>query len=203
MPESTQLEPEREKDSEELELEDLVFGGLRENVVNQAIAQAGLSNTLGYAIDSTPSLDTPAWHDDDDELVDIQSRKRLRKLKTEFEETSISTTQYEQRLRTQYQKLMPTPKWAEVGEEAEGSSLLMSQGGIVKQPALNPDKLDMLRVKDANQEAISRVYLLISVLCRMCNFILFCPSCSLAATTRRFVCSRLTARTTPSCRALF
>ncbi|KAJ6113767.1 hypothetical protein N7523_007084 [Penicillium sp. IBT 18751x] len=59
--------------------------------------------------------DIPAvWHDSDDEriAVSLAGKARLRKLRVTESEDVINGTEYVRRLRRQYQRLHPTPEWA-------------------------------------------------------------------------------------------
>lgn len=60
-----------------------------------------------------------AWNDpDDDNLrVSLEKKYRLKKLKTEDDEVSISGKEYEQRLRDQFEKLQGKANWAKKMEE--------------------------------------------------------------------------------------
>jgi hypothetical protein len=100
--------------------------------------------------------ETPAWMDDDELEVNIQNKNRLRKLKTDFDETAISSKDYEQRLRSQFEKIHPTPKWATV---QESNAALTTTKKLVQFKQLNPDKLLVTRVKDANQDIHTQVSL--------------------------------------------
>nr|KAJ3419131.1 U3 snoRNP protein [Polyrhizophydium stewartii] len=150
----------------------------------------------------------PAWVDDDDEVeVDIQQKKRLRKLRKSFDDVKVSGSEYEQRLREQYERMFPRPKWAAIPEDetadgddgaaasAAGSDsdadagvggrrahaagtiaastrpqtrdlghgalvrLLRSTQSLVdtnRKQLLSADKLDIQRLKDANQMGYSQ-----------------------------------------------
>jgi hypothetical protein len=102
----------------------------------------------------------PAWIDESAAVIDIQSNKRLRKLKKDFGEHEINGAEYEKRLRMQFEKLNPTPKWAKISHEAvvSDAGILASSAALVKStPVLNPDRLDVCRVADANQAEYSQV----------------------------------------------
>lgn len=117
------------------------------------------------SFDSLP----PAWEDDDDVPVNIVDQKRLRKLRKDYSETVLSGREFEARLRRQYEKIHPTPQWAVIplrdGKNGNSSddllSILRTSLGIVDTKAkariLNPDSLEVVRVKDANQMAYSQV----------------------------------------------
>ncbi|KAJ3157588.1 U3 snoRNP protein [Geranomyces michiganensis] len=209
-----------EKDAEELELEDLVFGGdlagrvqsilgrvgrtadAEEEMIDDeedesgawlgAEAQSDEDEDLGFTIDTdgrqpaedddsadvdghetalSTELSTAvpaAWHDDDEVPVDIVSQKRLRKLRSDYSETTLSSAEYEARLRRQFERIHPTPLWAELaGKRRKGESssddllrVLRTATGIVDRKAasriLNPDSLEVVRLKDANQMAYSQ-----------------------------------------------
>ncbi|KAJ1336533.1 hypothetical protein BSLG_007317 [Batrachochytrium salamandrivorans] len=163
-------------------------------VLNNALdeKQSG-AGTASRGVLATPS----AWVDEDDDslMVDVHRTKRLRKLRDNFDETTVAGADYEQRLRNQYERLFPKPKWAELpvsrskadsdkdsGVEDEdmdeddghdgkdisdtkdlGHSMLLrllrSTESIVdvnRKALLSADKLDVMRLKDANQLAYSQ-----------------------------------------------
>lgn len=55
------------------------------------------------------------WHDSDDEriAVSLVSQSKLRKLRNTEAEDIISGTEYIRRLRRQFQRMNPTPEWAD------------------------------------------------------------------------------------------
>ncbi|CEJ62064.1 hypothetical protein PMG11_10577 [Penicillium brasilianum] len=61
--------------------------------------------------ESTPAV----WHDSDDEriAVSLVSQSKLRKLRNTESEDIISGTEYIRRLRRQFQRMNPTPEWAD------------------------------------------------------------------------------------------
>ncbi|KAK2062265.1 U3 small nucleolar RNA-associated protein [Colletotrichum caudatum] len=63
--------------------------------------------------------DAPAWEDSDDErlTVSLATATRLRKLRLTEAEDVVSGAEYSRRLRTQFLRLNPLPKWA---QEPEG-----------------------------------------------------------------------------------
>jgi hypothetical protein len=105
----------------------------------------------------------PAWIDESSAVINIQVNKRLRKLKQDFEEHEIEGAEYEKRLRMQFEKLNPTPKWAKLTENHTviSNDILTSSAALLKAtPLLNPDRLDVCRVSDANQAEYSQVTIL-------------------------------------------
>ena len=105
------------------------------------------------------------WLDEDQEAlesVNLQAKNRTKKLKRSFEEVQVSGKEYEERLRAQFQKIHPTPDWAKITEETgqETNDLLTTSKPLVqKGPTLNPDKLLVIRAKDANQAEYGQVSL--------------------------------------------
>lgn len=179
-------------DVNEQELEALVFGGSRTEVLN-TLQEAGNTivqtpevqveffiDTNGAAEeDEEPVDELPVWIDQDTEMqVDIQSSRRLRKLKTDFDEVSISATTYESRLRAQFEKMNPAPAWAQKDTEKPLElEMMQSTNALITKSskALNPDKLDILRLKDANQKAYSKVFhYLIAGRCPVCAVSSYC-----------------------------
>ncbi|KAK8227477.1 WD40-repeat-containing domain protein [Phyllosticta capitalensis] len=61
--------------------------------------------------------DAPAWEDSDDErmVVSLASVPRLRKLRKNEGEDLINGKEYARRLRRQFERLHPTPEWAQKG----------------------------------------------------------------------------------------
>lgn len=120
----------------------------------------------------------PAWVDPDD--LDIQvslaSNKRLRKLRDTAAEDEIGGRDYERRLRRQFEKLNPTPKWASNARKKKSTvkrrrsvspsssvsdedlDLLTSTGAILEgkirgSKTLPPKTINIERLKDANLSA--------------------------------------------------
>ncbi|KAI8896359.1 WD40-repeat-containing domain protein [Globomyces pollinis-pini] len=178
------LEPDLDKtemdtDDEELELEELVFGSNRKKNLhtslhteskNEKKLDVESNDDLGFFIDTkmegeeddgmiTETVDPtlPAWEDDDELVVNINDKARLRKLKKDFNESVVSGKEYEERLRTQYEKMNPTPSWAKVTEGQQDMLFQTTQPLIsTKRPIVNPEKFDIIRMKNANQQAYSQ-----------------------------------------------
>ena len=162
----------QEMDQEELELENLLFAGLKaketlskeyepaepEPEMTFFIDTQGQNEPELQVIEEEPEQEQAAWTDDEEQTfqVDIQSKRRLRKLKTDFEETSINAAEYENRLRKQFQKLHPTPRWATATESESDAIFTTTQALVKSNTEINPDRLEIIRLKDANQEAISK-----------------------------------------------
>jgi len=112
----------------------------------------------------------PAWADDDDETLEINltSVNRTKKLRETEQEITLSGVEYEKRLRKQFEKVYRRPIWAYTKAEAqnlgldkeEQFSFFKSAQDIVNDNytsrILSPDKIDILRVHDANQEEYSQ-----------------------------------------------
>jgi U3 small nucleolar RNA-associated protein 18 len=111
---------------------------------------------------SLKSRKPPAWEDPSDPpAVSIESN-RLRKLRDEPSETTLTGRQYESRLRRQYERINPQPAWANAAKErlreandAEINDLFSSTGGILlsrsKNVSLPSVTLSIERLRDANQ----------------------------------------------------
>ncbi|CAG8441103.1 3850_t:CDS:2 [Acaulospora morrowiae] len=129
-----------------------------------------------------------AWHDSDDEkvYVSLKSKNMLKKLRKTEEENVIPGDQYEMRLRHQFEKIYPVPKWAtksqkrkrkqesdsddstgeeSSGEEASGgkhdgggqdSMQIIEIPKVARSKLLPVDKLEISKVKDANLQAYSQ-----------------------------------------------
>ncbi|KAF7298031.1 Methyltransf-2 domain-containing protein [Mycena chlorophos] len=98
---------------------------------------------------------------DDPPTVSLDS-KRLRKLRDEPSETTLSGRQYESRLRRQYERIHPQPEWAKAAKarirDADASGidqLLSSTSGILaarsSKTTLSSGELAIERLRDANQ----------------------------------------------------
>lgn len=123
-----------------------------------------LEQVVDYYVDKGETEATvpmqPAWVDQSAALIDIQSKKRLRKLRQDYDEHEIDGVEYEKRLRMQFEKLNPTPKWAKLSEDSTVRSvgILATSAALIKSTVvLNPDRLDVCRVTDANQSEYSQV----------------------------------------------
>lgn len=159
---------------DEGEMENFLFGALKvDGVLNQKSQDIqDLPDEQLFTIDGDDdtALDTvepgakkAAWIDDADNnvasnVVDISSRNLTRKLRTNESEKEISTAEYENRLRTQYERLFPKPKWAQSQEEHEdddsgyGDAIFSTDKSLLaqRQLILSSDELDVTRVRDAN-----------------------------------------------------
>lgn len=111
-----------------------------------------------------------AWEDDDDDTVevDLMSINRTRKLRETELEIKISGAEYEKRLRKQFEKVYRKPVWSYTPSEqhnlgfdkSEEFSFFNSSNGIVNEKfttrILSSDKIDIVRVHDANQAEYSQ-----------------------------------------------
>eukprot|EP00743_Colponemidia_sp_Colp-15_P006032 GILK01006482.1.p1 GENE.GILK01006482.1~~GILK01006482.1.p1 ORF type:complete len:523 (+),score=94.01 GILK01006482.1:41-1570(+) len=183
-------------EAEEKRLEDLVFGTDELDVDSwnqvdqeEEHAEGEPSEQTLFVIDDGPRLSKkrkadgelqPAWQDEDDEnvSVNIAGVDRLRKLRKDQQESIISGTEYEGRLRKQHEKLSGTANasWAtlptatdsnDVGAESDEDSepndvyssvpsitdLLRSSQRYTKKTArkLSPGLIEVTRMADANQ----------------------------------------------------
>lgn len=130
----------------------------------------------------TSSRKTPAWEDaDDTELeVSLTSHPRLRKLRDAPTEDAVGGREYERRLRRQFEKINPTPTWAnnarrklhpktkrphlnddsDTGDESDAfENILSSTNGIIsgkgKSKSFESGILAIERLRDANQAAVA------------------------------------------------
>ncbi|KAJ7590580.1 WD40-repeat-containing domain protein [Mycena floridula] len=118
---------------------------------------------------SSSSRKPAAWTDAADPTEVSITTGRLRKLRDDPSETTLNGREYESRLRRQFQRINPEPKWAaqarkkskqaEGEEEADGEdvvkSLLNSTSGIISRSksraVLAAGTISMERLRDANQ----------------------------------------------------
>lgn len=128
-----------------------------------------------------------AWHDPADEglSVSLANNNRLRKLRENASEDVVKGKAYEKKLRQQYEKANPAPQWAAAArqrmkrkaedtlegedgsdaEDAEGQAaskaaqrLLRRASHQVHKPMqLQPERIDIKRMADANQAVTSKV----------------------------------------------
>lgn len=117
-----------------------------------------------------------AWHDSDDEGVSVSvvTSNRTKKLRSSYEESSVSGKDYIRRLRTQFEKIYPKPKWVDDvsdedlsddqdddedneqainGDVSALSKILESTyqyKDVSSSKLLPPKTLDIVRLKDAN-----------------------------------------------------
>jgi len=75
---------------------------------------APAGSVAAKAAESDEDDGKPAWEDSDDErlVVSLASVPQLRKLRETADDDMVNGKEYARRLRKQYQRLYPTPKWA-------------------------------------------------------------------------------------------
>lgn len=146
-------------DSEERELENFLFGGEIDLSPIKSVVEPAFYIDKEAEDTEFIKLDAPtAWVDDDELLVDIQTKKRLRKIKENYEEVSVSAAEYESRLRSQFEKINPTPQWAQLDNDKNIDMVMQSTKCLTaKGKSINPERLDVLRLTDVNQSARSQV----------------------------------------------
>lgn len=88
--------------------------------------------------DSVPAV----WHDSDDErlAVSLAGQAKLRKLRVAESEDVISGKEYVRRLRRQFQRLHPTPEWANL--ELAAKRRKMNSDGSESDQQLDSDDED-------------------------------------------------------------
>lgn len=124
--------------------------------------------------------DGEAWVDSDDErvAVSVVATNKTKKLRESYRESSINGHDYVRRLRAQFEKIYPRPKWVddvsedEVSEEDDDDENKVVNGDVnalfkilestytyrdTSHSKLLPSKnLDITRLKDANASHVSR-----------------------------------------------
>ncbi|TPX35459.1 hypothetical protein SmJEL517_g02075 [Synchytrium microbalum] len=106
----------------------------------------------------------PAWEDDDDLFVEISNKSRLRKLRKTESENVVSSAEYEARLRTQFEKINPRPRWADgviaTDNDDDDEPMFLKTSGTITEKStgvnLSPDAISVTRLKDGNQMAFSQ-----------------------------------------------
>lgn len=181
------LESDAESDASESSSNDSDAAGLSDDELF-FIDGASLKNVPDaegdIEMDTDPSSgsDSAEWEDsDDDELVvDLNSASRVKKLREALGELEVSGHVFVRRLRTQFEKIHPRPKWAdkEVESDSEVDSdedefsdkntlydpkkllRVMETSGLFRKEKqsrlLTPKKIDIARLKDANFKHVSR-----------------------------------------------
>ena len=96
-----------------------------------------------------------AWHDDDDDEVeiDLMKKHKTKKLRDNPDETVLTGSLYEDRLRKQFENLHETPEWATVvSTEDDEDDILRSTSSLVSSKSKNLPKtvIGLTRMKDAN-----------------------------------------------------
>lgn len=126
--------------------------------------------------DSSEDESDDAWHDSDDEAVSVSvvASNKTKKLRTSYEESSIRGKEYIRRLRAQFEKIYPKPKWVDdvsdedlsdnqIGDESSDQAINGDVSALSKilestyeyrdisySKLLPPKNLDIVRLKDAN-----------------------------------------------------
>ncbi|CCK73554.1 Utp18p NDAI_0G05710 [Naumovozyma dairenensis CBS 421] len=122
--------------------------------------------------------DGNAWVDSDDENlnISIMTTNKTKKLRTSYQETSINGKNYVRRLRAQFEKIYPRPKWVDdISDEEDNADSSEEENNDIEEAIdgdvhalskilqttynykdtsisklLPPKTLDILRLKDAN-----------------------------------------------------
>lgn len=106
-----------------------------------------------------------AWADSDDEqvVVSLKDKGRLRKLRIQETDDRISGNEYEQRLRRQFERTNPVLSWAiaqpdDKIEDDEVDTLLKSSTSIlgIDRTVLSAGRIEIQRLKNANQASQSK-----------------------------------------------
>ncbi|KAJ1898053.1 U3 snoRNP protein [Kickxella alabastrina] len=120
---------------------------------------------------SEDEQETAAWVDEDTQqaTVALKSKARSRKLRETEGENEVAGDVYEERLRQQFQKINPVPKWADKAEtnawddsdkedDTVGGDLLNTTAPLISKSStlLASTKLDTIRLRNANQMAPSQ-----------------------------------------------
>lgn len=174
---SDEFHSDEEIDLDNVQDEDLFFidDGTTDN--DQEMAELDAESTEETSTDE--EIDA-VWHDSDDERITINltNSDRLKKLRKNPDDTSISASSYVNRLRAQFEKIYPRPRWIEDLEKAEDDSDAEEQAektsnndtnAILQTLAstqqftqtkqlklISPHKILITRLKNANQTHPSR-----------------------------------------------
>eukprot|EP00112_Aurelia_sp_Birch-Aquarium-sp1_P006263 Seg1694.2 transcript_id=Seg1694.2/GoldUCD/mRNA.D3Y31 product="U3 small nucleolar RNA-associated protein 18" protein_id=Seg1694.2/GoldUCD/D3Y31 len=156
-------------DDEEEELEQLVFGAKAERLIEEEEEEEELGDQI--QINKTDDVETwrdesrtlekgkkrkVAWTDEDDKTlrIDIKDEKRLRKLRKTEDDADIDGSEYEKRLRDQFEKLVGVPEWAKLDRKTDESDdedfFKSTRNYLAKSDRLPQTFIEIRRVKDAN-----------------------------------------------------
>jgi len=185
-------ESDYETDEEEKDLEAFLFGDTTKVIFTDQSTETELdeekeednNGLLSFAISTKPTssldqqtdddveiysalknkVDKAAWNDEDDNdvTVDILNNKNLRKLKKKNTETSLKGGTFQERLKTQFEKILPAPAWADIDNAQsnfDGDSDSENEGNIfasAKQTTMKPTNiskgmLNITKLKNLNQ----------------------------------------------------
>lgn len=102
----------------------------------------------------------PVWNDDDDDAgisVNIKKVPQFRKLRKTVEETEVSGNTFQERLKTQFEKVVGAPAWADFdfvakadSDEEEENILSTTRNFLQRSDSLPKTLLDIRKVKDLN-----------------------------------------------------
>ncbi|KAI2785748.1 hypothetical protein POX_h09507 [Penicillium oxalicum] len=92
--------------------------------------------------DAVPAV----WHDSDDEriAVSLASQSKLRKLRNFESEDIISGTEYIRRLRRQFQRMNPTPEWADPELASKRRKVDSDDSGMERDEEMDSDEDETL-----------------------------------------------------------
>jgi len=104
----------------------------------------------------------PAWTDlDDDEVsIDIKNKSSLRKLRVEEDEKDVSGTTFQERLKTNFEKVLPAPAWADLNnaevesdnDEDDEDKIFKTRKKLISTPdQLMKGILSIKKLKDLNK----------------------------------------------------
>jgi len=104
-----------------------------------------------------------AWVDPDDEevVVNIKNNKSLRKLREEDDDRDVSGTKFQERLKTNFEKVMPAPAWADLtnagkegteDDDEEDRIFKSSKKLLAASDMLPKGLLNIKRLKDLNKQ---------------------------------------------------
>jgi len=160
-------------DKEEAELEQLVFGGKPDILFDEDDNDKKSDDERSFTSTDEHTLDyqiqkgedekvvtkkrKPAWIDEDDETlrIDIKDRKKLRKLRLTENDAEIDGTEFSDRLKAQFEKLVGCPEWAKGEVKSENSDdedefFRNTRNYLGSSESLPQTFINIRRVKDAN-----------------------------------------------------
>ncbi|KAJ1722574.1 U3 snoRNP protein [Coemansia erecta] len=162
---------EAEVDGDSLFFVDTAHGEADENTAEDTDDSTSTSDSDSESEDE--NVEKAAWVDEDmqNATVALKDQKRTRKLRTAEEENAVSGDVYEQRLRQQFQKINPVPKWAAEASSSAwadddsdtegtrvGGDMLKSTASMISKTSslLPPSKIEITQLRDGNQAAVSQ-----------------------------------------------
>jgi len=99
-----------------------------------------------------------AWEDpDDDQIqVDLNEKKKFKRMRTNYQETSVSGKTFQKRLKERYERVLPAPAWADISnveKEGDEDKLFNTASDLLeKSSSLPSGKIQLTRKLNLNKK---------------------------------------------------